>query len=86
MFFFDPLNKSYFKENNLLPCHASLFCQVVWITGADGGLGERLAINLTVNGAKVCESIGTTTVDDNVGIAVVFFYRQGKRGILVAVS
>lgn len=27
--------------------------QVVWITGADHGVGEQLAINLTVNGARV---------------------------------
>ncbi|CAM9849978.1 unnamed protein product, partial [Laminaria digitata] len=27
--------------------------KVVWVTGADHGLGERLAINLAVNGAKV---------------------------------
>ncbi|CAM9631285.1 unnamed protein product, partial [Choristocarpus tenellus] len=27
--------------------------QVVWVTGAGSGLGERLAINLAVNGAKV---------------------------------
>lgn len=27
--------------------------KVVWVTGADHGLGEQLAINLAVNGARV---------------------------------
>ena len=30
-----------------------LFVQLVWVTGADHGIGEQVAINLTVNGAKV---------------------------------
>ncbi|CAM9468782.1 unnamed protein product, partial [Hapterophycus canaliculatus] len=36
--------------------------KVVWITGADHGVGEQLAINLTVNGARVI--LSGTDFDD----------------------
>lgn len=47
--------------------HACLFflAKVVWVTGADHGLGEQLAINLAVNGARVSYRAGFRCDSEN---------------------